>query len=165
MPKVQKVRKHALAHNPYKTSDANSTVNNIQIHEEVKPASDKVLSKGQKRRQEKKSKIMTKIGLISPVFQSTKMKKREEQNALFSELETNLKHSLVAPENPNDGVIKAAADTGMRTNKMKKAVAIRESARMKLVQEHPSFVSDPIAAVNLHLQQMLSNKLAAKQNK
>lgn len=108
---------------------------------------------------------MTKIGLISPVFQSTKMKKREEQNALFSELETNLKHSLVAPENPNDGVIKAAADTGMRTNKMKKAVAIRESARMKLVQEHPSFVSDPIAAVNLHLQQMLSNKLAAKQKK
>ncbi len=164
MPKVQKLRKHVLAHNPYKTTE--SSKSNVVIHKDSKTTNagseDKVLSKGQKKRLQKKERVMTKFGLISPVFQSLKMKKQEEHNALYSELESNLKHSLVSDES-NNGVIKPAADTSMKSNKMKKSVAVREAARMKLVQQHPSFIENPIAAINLHLQQMISNKLATKQ--
>ncbi len=162
MPKVQKLRKHALAHNPYKTSENATAASNIVVHKE--PASsggDKILSKGQKKRLEKKERIMTKFGLISPVFQSIKKKKQEEHNALYSELESNLKHSLVN-DSSNNGVIKPAADTSMKSNKMKKSVAVREAARMKLVQQHPAFMENPIAAINLHLQQMINNKQEKK---
>ena len=41
---------------------------------------------------------------------------------------------------------------------MKKTVAIRETQRMKLVQQNPDFIENPIASINLHLQQMLANK-------
>ncbi len=168
MPKVQKLRKHALAHNPYKTSEVvDSSKRNVLVHKETSStnessAAGKILSKGQKKRLQKKEKVMTKIGLISPVFQSTlKKQKKEEKDALYSELETNLKLNL-ATDNSNNAIIKPAADTSMKSNKMKKAVAVREAARMKLVQQHPAFKENPIAAINLHLQQMISNKQEKK---
>lgn len=129
MPKVQKLRKHALAHNPYKTTES-TTSSNIVVHKDIKQSNaapeDKVLSKGQKKRLQKKERVMTKFGLISPVFQ-IKKKKQEEHNALYSELESNLKHSLVSDAS-NNGVIKPAADTSMKSNKMKKSVAVREGS-------------------------------------
>lgn len=165
MPKIQKLRNHALAHNPYKTtSSASSARSTVLVHKNEKTngadaSGEKVLSKGQKKRLQKKEKVMTKIGLISPVFQSAqlKKKKKEEDNALYSELEATMKLNL-ASDSSNNGVIKAAADTSMKSNKMKKSVAVREAARMKLVQQHPAFMENPIAAINLHLQQMISNK-------
>ena len=45
---------------------------------------------------------------------------------------------------------------------MKKTVAIRETQRMKLVQQHPAFIENPIASINLHLQQMIANKQSKK---
>jgi len=41
---------------------------------------------------------------------------------------------------------------------MKKVVAIREAARIKLVQQHPLFIQDPINAVKNHIQQMIQKK-------
>lgn len=156
MPKIQKLRKHVLAHNPYKGVEATS---NKEAEE-----TQVVLSKGQKKRQLKKEKIRTKIGLISPVFKnSLKKKNAEAKDKLLSELESNLKMNL-NEDGDNNTVIKAAADTSLKSNKMKKAVAVREAARMKLVQQHPAFIENPIAAINLHLQQMISNKLQAKTN-
>lgn len=161
MPKVQKLRKHALAHNPYKTAETSSASNIVAHKKEPSIPEIKVLSKGQKKRLQKKERVMTKFGLISPVFQSIKKKKQEVHEALYSELESNLKHSLVNDTSSN-GVIKPAADISTKSNKMKKSVAVREAARMKLVQAHPSFIENPIAAINLHLQQMISNKQATK---
>ena len=35
--------------------------------------------------------------------------------------------------------------------------------RMKLIQKHPSFVQDPLAAMKAHLEQMVALRQAAKQ--
>jgi hypothetical protein len=48
---------------------------------------------------------------------------------------------------------------------MKKNVAVREASRMQLVQQHPSFIENPINAVKLHVEQMLAIKKASAEEK
>lgn len=85
---------------------------------------------------------------------------KDEANTMFSNLEATLKFDL-SKSGSADGdseTIRPAAGSIIKSNKMKKCVAVREAARMKLVQQHPSFLENPISAITLHLQQMLKKK-------
>lgn len=81
-----------------------------------------------------------------------KASKRKGDEAL-SDIEASLPAAVARP-----------AALAIKTNKMKKAVAIRETERMKLVQQHPLFISNPLDAVKQHLQQMMASKTAALNN-
>ena len=62
--------------------------------------------------------------------------------------------SLPAEKSDTD----SSKNNHVKTNKMKKSVALRETERMKLIQQHPLFVKDPIAAAHAHLEQILKSK-------
>ena len=40
-------------------------------------------------------------------------------------------------------------------NKLKKNIAIREVERMKIVQNHPIYIANPLEAITTHLQSMI----------
>jgi len=102
---------------------------------------------------------MQKIGLIPPSF----VTKNEEKRTT--------KVKLAIPEsqaNANDLGINdqigslLSLSSNMKSNKSKKSIAIRETNRMKLVQQDQSFINDPIAAVTLHLQLMAQKRSDSK---
>lgn len=96
------------------------------------------LSRGQRKRQANKDRILRKLGKISPNLPNNKHKDNNsnatnESAFLLSELEATLTSSVMKD------LVKPAA-TSVNTNKMKKVVAIREAERIKLVQQHPMFI-------------------------
>eukprot|EP00607_Mallomonas_marina_P004168 CAMPEP_0182427438 /NCGR_PEP_ID=MMETSP1167-20130531/17174_1 /TAXON_ID=2988 /ORGANISM="Mallomonas Sp, Strain CCMP3275" /LENGTH=107 /DNA_ID=CAMNT_0024609667 /DNA_START=193 /DNA_END=516 /DNA_ORIENTATION=- len=95
---------------------------------------------------------MTKLGKSSnvqpKVMKSSIKDKSDKSFLLLKELESLLPDELDTDE-------KRKPDTG-KSNKSKKAIAMRETERMKLVQQHPSFQSDPLAAMKSHIQQLVS---------
>ena len=78
--------------------------------------------------------------------------------------DASLEINLLAADNScesmtiDEKAVMPAAVSEIRTNKMRKTVAIRETNRMKLVQNDPGFIRDPIAAVTQHLQKMIKSK-------
>jgi len=96
---------------------------------------------------------MVKLGMAAPELKFTAAAKREKKdafNALLSELESSLPAA--------SDVVRPAAGQSVKTNKLKKTLAVRETARMKLVQQHPAFVENPIDAVKKHIEHMLAMK-------
>jgi hypothetical protein len=90
------------------------------------------LSRGQRKRQLKKQKVLIKLGKVDPILRHKIM---HADHTGFSNLLSDLESSLPAADGPADrnvAIIAAAAVAG-KTNKMKKQVALRESQRMKLV--------------------------------
>jgi hypothetical protein len=75
---------------------------------------------------------------------------------LMSELEMGLK-DRASGEGDKNVNIKAAANE-VKTNKMKRQVAIREVGRMKLVLEHPDFMANPWGSVHNHLHHVRTNR-------
>jgi hypothetical protein len=129
----------------------------INLHTVINPAIIAVsdsLSKTQKRRISKKNRVMIKRGLVT-----NPLEKRDEPGIVakaslrnFSELESGI--SEASNEGGSGTVIKAAAGVPVLTNKMKKNVALREVERMKLVQAHPLYQSNPLDAIKNHLAHM-----------
>ena len=104
-------------------------------------------------RQVRKDRILRKLGKISPNLPNKAndtTNHEDDTTFLLSELEATLSSSVEA------NLVKPAAL--VTTNKMKKVVAVREAARIKLVQQHPLFIQDPINAVKNHIQQMIQKK-------
>ena len=100
MPKIKKLRKHNLNFNPYENIDSGD-------RDEVDHETELVLSKGQRKRQENKAKVMRKIGLISPINNQILMnrnvkKKKEKNDILYSELESNLKKNISITDDNNN---------------------------------------------------------------
>ena len=79
-------------------------------------------------------------------------------SSLLSQLEATLKPTN---ESKKD-IIRPAGLSTIKSNSMKKTVAIRESERLRLVQQHPQFIANPIEAVRMHINHMISMKEAAK---
>eukprot|EP01036_Dinobryon_divergens_P026530 gene26527-35197_t len=183
MPKAKplRTRKHR-AFNPYSNPESEIISEVIQIKGNNKLSqhqeSEKIdggrdvadsnnslsLSKGQKKRLERKKVIMQKIGLIAPALRSN-VPKPKKFDSLYSELEASINsHSMMvdASGEQTEAACKVsiipAASCMIKSNKVRKAVAIRETQRMRLVQQNPLFLLDPIAAATLHLQQMAGNK-------
>ena len=148
MPKIQKLRKNRIASqsDPYTATPLDSAKD-----ESATSNADDKLSKGQKKRQLRNKKVMRQLGLAQPEgFKQPTKKAKNDFSFLLSELESSLPNS-------EDNTIKPAAGP-LKTNKMKKSVAIRETQRMKLVQQHPSFISDPFSAMQKHIEHMISAK-------
>jgi len=128
------------------------------INPEIIPVSDS-LSKTQKRRISKKNRVLIKRGLvINPL---TLVKKGDTDLVAKAQLRdfSELESGIMAEANSEGGsgtVIKAAAGVPALTNKMKKNVALREVERMKLVQAHPMYQSNPLDAIKNHLAHMNS---------
>ncbi len=154
MPKIRKLRQHsALAFKPVPdlvTVNAAASAGGGN-KPEVK------LSKGQKKRLESKQKTMRKLGIGEQHLNEFDPK----SDPSFSNFEAELKFVV---EKDSSTVIKPAALSVITSNKMKKEVAVREAARMKLVQQHPTFQANPFAAINQHLTSMLQNKAVTQAN-
>ena len=172
MPKIQKLRKYRTAKqasDQYLGAGSNTAENSTTPaaaavaggtnDSKNTSASQESLSKGQKKRRQKRASLMVKLGMVAPELKysaaAAKKEKKDAFNALLSELESSLPTA-------ND-VIRPAAAESVRTNKLKKTLAVRETARMQLVQQHPAFVQDPLAAVTKHIEHMLAMKSAAGQ--
>ena len=158
MPKIRKsgTKAKQATYNPYPVNDSSSNGTNDVTS----------LSKGQKKRHDKKQKVMQKLGIVPNKLVQLQAKNKaknnrddEKEKLLFSNLEVEMKKVLEnsANENGGDAKIQAAANQKV-TNKFKKAVAIREAERMRLVQNHPIYNENPILATQMHIEQMLKNK-------
>ena len=152
MPKAAKLRKYRVS----KQSDPYEAPQQEIPADDAKGAKVTTLSKGQKKRQLRREKVMMKMGII-PLkglkVASDAKKKKKEYSFLLSELEKTLPSS-------SDEVVRPAAAV-VKSNKMKKSIAVREVERMKLVQQHPSFVEDPIDAMKAHIEHMIALKKKA----
>jgi len=112
------------------------------------------LSRGQRKRQLKKQKVLVKLGKANPLLKNKFSERTDVGESSFSHLLSDLESSLPTADDSYCAVIPAAA--AVKTNKMKKQVALRETQRMKLVQQHPAFVENPVAAINNHLQHLIA---------
>jgi hypothetical protein len=125
------------------------------------------LSRGQKKRQERKEHIMQKIGLKQPVLKfpapgsnntgSTtlrKLPKETDSNKGIDDMETDDldDHGEEAQSLDAQLQLLAPSSSAITSNKLKKQVAIREATRLKVVQQHPVFLEDPLSAIQKHLQ-------------
>jgi hypothetical protein len=149
MPKAAKLRKYRVS----KQAEPYEVPKEV---EQTNTEGDKVvtsLSKGQKKRQLKREKVMMKMGIIPVKGLKTapETTKKKSFHFLLSELEASL-------PTESDEVVRPAAAAPIKTNKMKKSVAVREVERMKLVQQHPSFKDDPIVAMKAHIEHMIALK-------
>jgi hypothetical protein len=157
MPKIQKLRKHKVESKPYSAKeDRKGDKNQTTAAGAASDGSDKagagagavaMLSRGQKKRQQRKDRITNVKAMIENSNNPTADGKKSKTTFLFSDLESSL------PQNA-DIVRPSAAPP--KTNKMKGKVAIREVERMKLIQDHPSFKLDPLAALKFHIEHMVA---------
>lgn len=152
----------------------------------------KLLSRGQRKRQERKEKVMQKLGLKQPQLKNSNTAGNNNEQATTSiqstsqqlprhqtlertqaillstlnemqEEQTNMdqdeeEDSRLARE---QFLALATSSAAISTNKLKKEVAIRESTRIKQIQQHPSFQENPINAIQQHLQQLVGKTLTA----
>jgi hypothetical protein len=165
MPKIQKLRKFKVASQSasYDLPSTNETRTEDNLRDEENEGEKKViLSRGQRKRQEKRERVLTKMGVVplknmKTGVEKTKAPKQKPFQALLSELEATI-------VSDNSATIRPAAVT-LKSNKIKKSVAIRESQRMKLVEQHPNFIADPLQAMRAHIEQMISLKMENKVRK
>ena len=162
MPKIQKLRKYRTAKqssDQYLGAGSNTAETAaVGANDQTAAPQEESLSKGQKKRRQKRASLMVKLGMVAPDLKysaaAAKKEKKDAFNALLSELESSLPAA--------SDVIRPAAAVSVRTNKLKKTLAVRETQRMKLVQQHPAFVEDPLAAVQKHIEHMLAMKSGAQ---
>ena len=121
-----------------------------------------VLSRGQRKRQERRERVLTKMGVVPLKNMKTgvvkpKTPKQKPFQSLLSELE-----STIVSESPTTTAMIRPAAITLKSNKIKKSVAIRESQRMKLVEQHPNFIANPLQAMRAHIEQMIALKMENK---
>lgn len=146
MPKIQKLRKHKVDGNKPYAVKARPETTEPSSAELSTEGSRKVLSRGQKKRQEKKNRIANLKTMVQKGIDN-RANQINPQSFLFSDLESSLPQK--------DDVIRPSA-VAPRTNKMKGKVAVREVERMRLIQEHPSFKQDPLSALKFHIEHMVT---------
>jgi hypothetical protein len=105
------------------------------------------LSRGQKKRLEKKTRFLNAKRRLDAYSAALSKAATAQSGFLFSELESSLpkKEDVVRP-----------SASAPRTNKMKGRVAVREVERMRLIQQHPAFQRDPLAALRAHLEHVVT---------
>ncbi len=187
MPKVPKLRKYKLTSqaDPYSVPTKGESDRSLSLSQSSETATSSlslslstseshtsapVLSRGQKRRQEKRERVLTKLGVLplkgmktAPTNTSNIKIKQKKQTMNFDSLLSELEATLPTTSAENAEVVRPAALT-LKSNKIKKSVAIRETQRMKLVEQHPSFLSDPLQAMKAHIEHMIALKTKSKIN-
>ena len=150
MPKIGKLRQHKIKHNPYGTGEeekddglsvanpgenvSRDLFNGHISYLRSLTGADALLSKGQKRRLLRKNHVMQKLGLKSKeeILASLKKKQnkagtKEKTNSMFSSLEATLK-PLLESTSDGDEPIRPAAGCTVKSNKMKKSIAVQNIA-------------------------------------
>ena len=161
MPKIKKLRRHKVENTTQPYSDPNSDkIEKILDHVDksggTSPNQTISLSRGQRKRQVRKERIMMKMGkTVIKTPQQEGNIHSSSSKLLLSELESTLSDAANSVT-----AIRPSASSTITSNKMKKEIAVREATRMKLVQNHPAFQADPLGALKTHLEQMTSIKLA-----
>lgn len=160
MPKIKKLRQHRVADTAQPYSDPNAEkVDKIldQISKNGVASSTASLSRGQRKRQVRKERIMMKMGktVVKTTPQQDGNIHSSSAKVLLSELETTLTEAADSAT-----AIRPSASSTITSNKMKKEIAVREATRMKLVQQHPAFQADPLGALKTHLEQMTAIRIA-----
>ena len=165
MPKIKKLRRHKVESSAAPYSDPNSDkvdqildqISKNGTKNETDSAQSASLSRGQRKRQVRKERIMMKMGktIVKTTPQQDGNIHSSSAKVLLSELETTLTEAA-------DSVtaIRPSASSTITSNKMKKEIAVREATRMKLVQQHPAFQADPLGALKTHLEQMTAIRIA-----
>ena len=97
----------------------------------------------------KKARLHAKANGKLQVLDRRKKSKEPRKQELLSELELQIRSQKQQTE------IKAEVSTvqTLTSNKLKGAVAVRETNRMKMVMENSSFQSNPLAVLRAHIQQ------------
>ena len=135
-----KLRQHGVVKTTAKSSS--SVKENTVLKNKVESKKGKKL--------DKKNKFLLRL--------ETQKSRRGESStsSMLSQLEATLKP---VSDDKKDNIRPASLST-IKSNNMKKTVAIRESERLKLVQQHPQFIANPIEAVRMHINHMISMKTA-----
>lgn len=161
MPKIKKLRRHRVENTAQPYSDPNvDKIEQLLADKEQNADRSSVqsvsLSRGQRKRQVRKERIMMKMGKpVKTTPQQDGNIHSSSSKLLLSELETTL---IEAAETAL--TIRPSASSTVTSNKMKKEIAVREATRMKLVQQHPAFQADPLGALKTHLEQMTAIRKA-----
>ena len=161
MPKIKKLRRHKVENTTQPYSDPNADkIEKIldQVDKNGSTASSQSvsLSRGQRKRQVRKERIMMKMGkTIMKTPQQEGNIHSSSSRLLLSELESTLTEAASSVT-----AIRPSASSTITSNKMKKEIAVREATRMKLVQQHPAFQADPLGALKTHLEQMTAIRVA-----
>lgn len=123
-----------------------------------------VLSRGQKKRLAKREQYLNKEKMV---LSSLRLQRLEEQkgkidgldairDALGEAMSSNLYSKSKLPDNNiSDGSKDITTKNTVNTNKAKKALANAEITHMGLVLQHPSFMTNPFAAIQHHLRNSL----------
>lgn len=160
MPKIKKLRRHKVENTAQPYSDPNVDKVEKLLASQADGNGDAQsvsLSRGQRKRQVRKDRIMMKMGKVG-----VKTTPQQDGNIhssssklLLSELESTLTETAESAT-----AIRPSASSKITSNKMKKEIAVREATRMKLVQQHPAFQADPLGALKTHLEQMTAIRQA-----
>eukprot|EP01041_Mallomonas_annulata_P007643 gene7643-15650_t len=145
MPKILKTKRQRLT--SHSTPYPESTKPDAELS-----TNDPKLSKGQKKRRLRNNQVLSKLGKndILNLKKAPKDdgKKENKLALLLGELEASLPETEV--EN-----IDSKQKPLFKSNKTKKTIAMRETERMRLVQQHPAFQIDPLAAMKSHIEQLV----------
>ena len=161
MPKIKKLRRHKVENTTQPYSDPNSDkieriLDQVDKNGGTSSSHNVSLSRGQRKRQVRKERIMMKMGkTVIKTPQQEGNIHSSSSKLLLSELESTLSDAANSVT-----AIRPSASSTITSNKMKKEIAVREATRMKLVQNHPAFQADPLGALKTHLEQMTAIKLA-----
>ena len=161
MPKIKKLRRHKVENTTQPYSDPNSDkiekiLDQVDKNGGTSSSQNVSLSRGQRKRQVRKERIMMKMGkTVIKTPQQEGNIHSSSSKLLLSELESTLSEAASSVT-----AIRPSASSTVTSNKMKKEIAVREATRMKLVQNHPAFQADPLGALKTHLEQMTAIKLA-----
>lgn len=160
MPKIKKLRRHKVENTAQPYSDPNVDKVEKLLASQTDGNVDSQsasLSRGQRKRQVRKDRIMMKMGKV--VVKTTPQQDGNihstSSKLLLSELESTLTEAAESAT-----TIRPSASSTITSNKMKKEIAVREATRMKLVQQHPAFQADPLGALKTHLEQMTAIRQA-----
>jgi Ribosome biogenesis protein SLX9 len=160
MPKIKKLRRHKVENTaqPYSDPNVDKVEKLLASHADGNvDAQSASLSRGQRKRQVRKDRIMMKMGKV--VVKTTPQQDGNihstSSKLLLSELESTLTEAAESAT-----TIRPSASSTITSNKMKKEIAVREATRMKLVQQHPAFQADPLGALKTHLEQMTAIRQA-----
>lgn len=160
MPKIKKLRRHKVENTAQPYSDPNVDKVEKLLASQADgnvDAQSASLSRGQRKRQVRKDRIMMKMGKV--VVKTTPQQDGNihstSSKLLLSELESTLTEAAESAT-----TIRPSASSTITSNKMKKEIAVREATRMKLVQQHPAFQADPLGALKTHLEQMTAIRQA-----
>ncbi|TMW55669.1 hypothetical protein Poli38472_010551 [Pythium oligandrum] len=142
--------------------DDDEPVDNEQSDDEDEDG--QALSRGQRKRMKRRNAFMRKMGLVNRVVQEKEKQQRKATNGVFADIQ-ELQNALFVSDKElakaSAGRVSQATNTQQHagqqkakklSGKQRQKIGVREVGQLKAVHTHPSFKTDPFAAIQMHLQ-------------